>query len=339
MANSYQEAMINNTTDQQVFAMEEDVDSHPHSLSRLSMCNTTAAAAIMPPHKLDIAPNHHQEDDDDDDDDVDDDDNYFRRGGVGVGGGDGGGGAMMMYLSRLSIESFDGDADEEFSDEKEGQHMLGGLSSDSDKDELQMADCYSLPGTPRQGQRKNQLMAAGIFKEYASENEVVQKGLLRKKMTRRSRFNRRRMATRERSWAERSTNFDNSANAMAMESSSASAISCHNCNMTIGTSNNINYSCSGESDQGAGLLVITRPKGGRRSLCMDMEEVKACNDLGFELEHERMLDMPSGISLTASTLETSSGGNSPIASWRISSPGQYYYLLSLPFSLCLTQKH
>ncbi|CBI37041.3 unnamed protein product, partial [Vitis vinifera] len=79
-------------------------------------------------------------------------------------------------------------------------------------------------------------------------------------------------------------------------------------------------SFSGESE-GAGLVVITRPKGGRRSLCMDLEEVKACRDLGFELEHERMLEIPTRISISGSTLETSSGGNSPIASWRISSPG------------------
>ncbi|KAK8627106.1 hypothetical protein V6N13_134731 [Hibiscus sabdariffa] len=38
---------------------------------------------------------------------------------------------------------------------------------------------------------------------------------------------------------------------------------------------------------------------------MDLEEVKACR------EHERMLEMPS------------SGGNSPIASWRISSPDMW----------------
>lgn len=66
---------------------------------------------------------------------------------------------------------------------------------------------------------------------------------------------------------------------------------------------------SGESDH-SGVMLITRPKGGKRALCMDLEEVKACRDLGFELEHERMLEIP-----------TSSGSNSPIANWRISSPG------------------
>uniref|UniRef100_A0A169WN67 Uncharacterized protein n=1 Tax=Daucus carota subsp. sativus TaxID=79200 RepID=A0A169WN67_DAUCS len=86
-----------------------------------------------------------------------------------------------------------------------------------------------------------------------------------------------------------------------------------------------NYSFSGESE--GGLRVITRPKGGRRSLCMDMEEVKACRELGFELEHQQMFDMtatPSRLNLSTSTLDTnttSSGGSSPIPNWRISSPG------------------
>ncbi|KAF2324980.1 hypothetical protein GH714_022060 [Hevea brasiliensis] len=79
-------------------------------------------------------------------------------------------------------------------------------------------------------------------------------------------------------------------------------------------------SFSGESE-GGGVVLITRPKGGSRSLCMDLDEVKACRDLGFELEHERMLEMPGRVSLSGSTLDTSSGGNSPIANWRISSPG------------------
>ncbi|XP_038997373.1 uncharacterized protein LOC120122273 [Hibiscus syriacus] len=91
---------------------------------------------------------------------------------------------------------------------------------------------------------------------------------------------------------------------------------------------NYSGSFSGESKggNGAGVVVIIRPKGGKRSLCMDLEEVKACRDLGFELEHELMLEMPSAtaglVSFSCSTFDTaSSGGDSPIANWRISSPG------------------
>ncbi|XP_057965969.1 uncharacterized protein LOC131156361 [Malania oleifera] len=93
------------------------------------------------------------------------------------------------------------------------------------------------------------------------------------------------------------------------------------------------------TEGGGGLVVITRPKGGRRCLCMDLEEVKACKDLGFELEHEPIARFPTdqypsptSVSASASPIHqqqhleyypnTSSGANSPILSWRmISSPG------------------
>lgn len=77
----------------------------------------------------------------------------------------------------------------------------------------------------------------------------------------------------------------------------------------------------GESDGGSermGLTVLTRAKGGEKSLRMGLEEVKACRDLGFELE------VPGRISVSAGSnfdTQTSSGSNSPIATWRISSPG------------------
>ncbi|KAF5205259.1 Fold protein [Thalictrum thalictroides] len=75
-------------------------------------------------------------------------------------------------------------------------------------------------------------------------------------------------------------------------------------------------SMDGESES----LMITRPNGGKKSMCMDLGEVKACRDLGFELEHLKMLEIPNQNS--CSTIDTaSSGGNSPISSWRISSPG------------------
>lgn len=79
-----------------------------------------------------------------------------------------------------------------------------------------------------------------------------------------------------------------------------------------------------ESDRNGSTWVITRPKGGRRSLCMDLEEVKACKDLGFELEVPSRLS----VSLSNSTLDTSSGGSSPITNWRISSPGNFSTLFS-----------
>ncbi|CAE6079971.1 unnamed protein product [Arabidopsis arenosa] len=80
---------------------------------------------------------------------------------------------------------------------------------------------------------------------------------------------------------------------------------------------------NGESDGGGreGLTVLTRAKGGEKSLRMGLEEVKACRDLGFELE----VPVPGRISVSTTgsnfDTQTSSGGNSPIATWRISSPG------------------
>ncbi|XVF22217.1 hypothetical protein REPUB_Repub12eG0154700 [Reevesia pubescens] len=243
------------------FDHDHEHQVHSHNLSRLSMCTSSM---------------YTNEDDDDDDD-------YH----------------MGMYMSRLSIESFDADVDEEFS----GKGLLE-LSSDSDKE----PGCYSLPATPprrrnRTGVLSQQLM--GVVKDYASENEAQKGSFGRPK---RSKNLRKRRIIRER-WADKESKSDSKKKDGDL----------------IGGYSNYSGSFSGESEGGsAGVVVITRPKGGRRSLCMDLEEVKACRDLGFELEHERMLEIPGRVSQSASTLDTrstSSGGNSPIANWRISSPG------------------
>lgn len=57
-----------------------------------------------------------------------------------------------------------------------------------------------------------------------------------------------------------------------------------------GTATTISRSCGNTDEEnetrGGDLVVITRPKGGRKPICMDLDEVKACRDLGFELEHD-----------------------------------------------------
>ncbi|KAJ7977762.1 Protein of unknown function (DUF1685) [Quillaja saponaria] len=199
--------------------------------------------------------------------------------------------AMRMYMSNLSIDNLDGDgdADEEFSDGKELPES--GLFSDSEND---LASCYSLPATPPR--RRNRGWGGESVADWGQ-------GLC--KWRRSSRRLKRNM------WGfERANNWENFDKNKKKEEDHVMGL-------------NYSHSFSGESDQsgGTGLMVITRPKGGRRSLCMDLEEVKACRDLGFELEHERMLEMPTRLSVSNSTLDTSSGGNSPIANWRISSPG------------------
>ncbi|XP_030539771.1 uncharacterized protein LOC115747671 [Rhodamnia argentea] len=269
-----------------------DGQHHPQArgnLSRLSVCNSSFSC---PDDDVDMGVG------------VDEEDVYadFYGGGGGGGGGGpddapGGVGAAAVvssYLSRLSVESLDGDADEELSDEKERLPGWGAAELTSDSGEER--ECYSLPATPPR--RRNRGGCGGgpakwsseELKEYASESEGGACGRARK-------YARRRII-RER--------FVSSSGG---ESNKLKRDDCC-CN-----------SFSGESEGGGGLMVITRPKGGRRSLCMDLEEVKACRDLGFELEHERMVEMPSRLSISGSTLDTSSGGNSPIGNWRISSPG------------------
>ncbi|KAK8711446.1 hypothetical protein V6N13_146728 [Hibiscus sabdariffa] len=196
----------------------------------------------------------------------------------------------------------DADVDEEFFSKGESLE----LSSDSDKE----PGCYSLPATPSRRRNPTRVALAhqlmGVVKDYASENEGLKRGFGRPKGSK----NLRRRIVRERC-----------ADVVGKNGSEKK-----DGDFMVGYSN-YSGSFSGESEGGsAGLVVITRPKGGKRSLCMDLEEVKACRDLGFELEHELMLEMPSAtpgrVSLSGSTLDTaSSGGDSPIANWRISSPG------------------
>lgn len=267
-----------------------DGQHHPQAranLSRLSVCNSSFSCA---------------------DDEDDDDEEYafadFYGGATGGGaagdatGGVGAGAAavVLSYLSRLFVESFDGDADEELSDEKERLPGEGAaeLTSDSGGE----PECYSLPATPPRRRSRGGPAKRGSagLKEYASESEG-------------------RTSVRVRKYARRRIIRERFASGGGGGGGSDKLKRDEHC---------CNNSFSGESEGGGGggLMVITRPKGGRRSLCMDLEEVKACRDLGFELEHERMVEMPSRLSISGSTLDTSSGGNSPIANWRISSPGK-----------------
>lgn len=209
---------------------------------------------------------------------------------------------MRMYMSTLSIETFD--ADLEFLDGNELGKELSALEMElnSDSDEEQVG-CYSLPVTPpwrrnRSGMLEQQLL--GVEKDYASENEILGQKLGKIEGRRR----RRRIGRESRT--------QNGVVGGGGERGEADFGAGYR---------NYSGSFSGDGEGGGGVVMISRPKGGSRSLCMDLEEVKACRDLGFELEHERMLEIPSRISVSASTLDTSSGGNSPIANWRISSPG------------------
>ncbi|KAL6954409.1 hypothetical protein U1Q18_040867 [Sarracenia purpurea var. burkii] len=227
---------------------------------------------------------------------------------------DGGGKSLRMFMSRLSIESFhaDADADEEFSDEIEGKQISGGLSSNSDKELL--LECCSLPATPQRRRNRSQQLQQQLkglqLKQYASENEAqTQRDRVK---TRRRRRRRRRTSTREIKWVERSPN-------ILADEEEEEDVAMVEVEVEGGVASGSGGGCdSDECEKGGKLVVVTKAKRRKRSLCMDLEEVKACRELGFELEHEIM---PTCLSISASTLDTSSGGNSPISNWRISSPG------------------
>lgn len=56
--------------------------------------------------------------------------------------------------------------------------------------------------------------------------------------------------------------------------------------------------------------LMVRPRGREGRISMDMDEVKACRDLGLPLPHDWTVEI--------------SGGSPPISDWCISSPGNYY---------------
>ncbi|XP_039128321.1 uncharacterized protein LOC120264565 [Dioscorea cayenensis subsp. rotundata] len=62
--------------------------------------------------------------------------------------------------------------------------------------------------------------------------------------------------------------------------------------------------------------LLVRRNGRPGCITMDIDEVKACRELGIELQP---LDWTVGFS--GSALDTSSGGDSPVPNWRISNPG------------------
>ncbi|WOL18400.1 hypothetical protein Cni_G27195 [Canna indica] len=201
----------------------------------------------------------------------------------------------IHHMSRFSLESEGDDADvEPSSEDEESKRAAKAAAADAgrrmlldgfDKEEDSSGDgmgVASMPGTPARG------LLAGRpewLKEYASETEA---GGRRRRHTRQYRRSRER-------WLER---------AWQMKKSHAAA--------------------EDGSDAGGGgaaesCRVVVRPRcGGSGRICMDMEEVRACRDLGLGLPSDWTVEIPETFSdLTA---ETSSGGNSPV-NWRISSPG------------------
>ncbi|KAG1328322.1 hypothetical protein COCNU_01G022560 [Cocos nucifera] len=187
-------------------------------------------------------------------------------------------------ISRLSIESSDGnDADAEVSeDEKLVVRKSMPASLMEEEGEDSDQDWASTGAASLPGTPLRGRPGLAE-KEYASETEA--------RGRRRGGGGRRRRRARERSWEMKKR--------MAEEGGAAAA--------------------AAEGMDVGECRVWVRPRGGVGTLCMDMAEVKACRDLGLELPGDWTVEIP--CALSGSTLDTSSGGNSPIANWRISSPG------------------
>ncbi|KAF4370220.1 uncharacterized protein LOC133033312 [Cannabis sativa] len=213
---------------------------------------------------------------------------------------------MGPYMSRLSIESFDGDVEDGFSDIGNKPLPLpmnkGLLSSDSDKD-ASPAGCYSLPATPprRRTRGPTTPIPAVVlgYKECASETEAaddMKSSRRRRRMRMRRRIMRERLLRDSVFWEMKDYLVDSHSRMVSSDD-----------HQPI------------EEPQEPLPVLITRPKGGQRSLRMDLDEVKACKELGFELELDTVVPSNIIIPSTFDTASSTSGGNSP--SWRISSPG------------------
>ncbi|XP_009409913.2 uncharacterized protein LOC135679005 [Musa acuminata AAA Group] len=191
-------------------------------------------------------------------------------------------------MSGLPLESEGEDADVEPSsgdEESKGAATGGGvLPEGTDKDEEEESSgmgVASMPGTPARGL----VGRPEWLKEYASETEARGRG-----RRRRRHHHRRYRQTRER-WLERTWQLKKSHAAAEDRSDAGAAAECR---------------------------VMVRSRCGYGRMCMDMEEMRACRDLGLDLPSDWTVEIQGTFSdLTA---DTSSGGNSPV-NWRISSPG------------------
>ncbi|CAH2057694.1 unnamed protein product [Thlaspi arvense] len=182
------------------------------------------------------------------------------------------------FISELSLESFDVGA------EADGEISDDGEDSDSDKES---PGFYSLPTTiMSRRRRKLSVVSTGLQKENEMRVDGSKCGLVKQ-----------RRVLREKS--KRGNHYyGHGFNGVERESDG---------------DGNRNGGGRGEE-----LTVLTKVRGGKKSMKMGFEEVKACRDLGFDFEVPGRVSVSTGSNRET---QTSSGGNSPIANWRISSPG------------------
>ena len=213
---------------------------------------------------------------------------------------------MSKRMSRLSMEGSDGgDADDEDEAEEEDDDEFE-VRSDVNAAthggawpppyDVQAPSSASLPGTPDRAAAQTSSSpppwwpgpSGGGGKEYASETEARWPP----GAGRRRRYHHRERMARE-VWLERAWR----ARKQRQEAAAAVPV------VVLGGGG------GGES-----------PAAGRGGVAMDMEEVRACRDLGLGLPCDWTVEIPCHALSGVDT--ASSGGNSPASgSWRISSPG------------------
>jgi hypothetical protein len=225
---------------------------------------------------------------------------------------------MSKRMSRLSVEGSDGgDADdeddgylrgEEEEEEEDGDEVRSDVNGeygdggggggqwhpygDDDPRNPQAPSSASLPGTPDRGAPAPSPWM--YSKEYASETEAARWPGGDK---RRMRHRRERMMREV--WLDRAWQMRKQRRQMLMQGQGLGA-------------------------DAVTVVVSAAAAGGEspaRGVAMDMEEMRACRDLGLDLPCDWTVEIPC---YALSGVDTaSSGGNSPASgSWRISSPGK-----------------
>ena len=260
--------------------------------------STSAKTTTFALPKLRDLIEHDDEDDDLIEDDDDDDDE-----GWDVG----------KRMSRLSVAGSDAD------DEDDG---CGGADDDEDEEEEARSDgvpqggnygsqpwhpyggspghlnppsSASLPGTPERGAPSQSPWGYGYSKDYASETEAA--AWSGPHDVRRQHHRRQQRMMRE-VWLDRAWQMRKQRRQLGER----------------GGDNEVTVFAvgkGGESPARSGGVAI-----------MDMEELRACKDLGFDLPCDWAVEIPS-YAIPNNVDTGSSGGNSPASgSWRISSPGK-----------------
>ncbi|KAM0854994.1 hypothetical protein ACQ4PT_050054 [Festuca glaucescens] len=248
------------------------------------------------PRLRDLIEHDDEEDDlveeEEDDNDEEDWDVSRRMSRLSVAGSDGGD-ADDEDDGRSGVEDDDDEEDEAEEARSDGAHGEYGSRPwhpYGSPGHLKPPSSASLPGTPERGapSQSQSPWGYGYSKDYASETEAARwPGGAGPQEMRRQQHRRQRMMREvwlDRAWQMRKQRRE------------------------LG-------------DQAATVLVGGSPARGG-GVAMDMDEVRACKDLGFDLPCDWTVEIPS-YAVVPNAETGSSGGNSPASggSWRISSPG------------------